>query len=184
MESNPALVLWTWNDTCNNDVLFLQNEVERLNQKSIANNMRICGLQVDIGVNGKVLLDLIINEVLKVACPATDWRPDNIKSARMIRNENRNSTPITVVTFRHDDDEFLVYKCVKGQFALVMILQRLKEGQTSYFYTGKLMVREPQSDQPGERACRKASRKLQGTTSSQDVAGGNHFVSVDDMDVQ
>lgn len=157
-------------------VSFLQKEVERLNQKSISNNMRIFGLRFDSNTDDGGLINLVINKVLKVACPSFRWSPDDIKAVRVVRQGSQHQAPIVIITFRHDDDKLQVYRG-RTELRKVSIrvgddltysqrqeLRQLKlsEGKTGYFYKGQLKIRDNSlSDNvPNEREVRRAVRKV------------------------
>ena len=61
----------------------LKAEVEQLNKKSIANNMRVFGLALDENTSDDGLKGVVIDKVLKVACPKEQWVRDDIKSVRV-----------------------------------------------------------------------------------------------------
>lgn len=87
----------------------LKQDIDRLKKKSISNNTRIFGLKVDKDLNVPGIIKLVIKNVLKVACPSTDWVPDDIKSVKVMEKNSQNGTPIVIITFRHDADKFCFY---------------------------------------------------------------------------
>lgn len=162
-------------------IKFLQNDMVQLQQKNLANNMRIFGLEVDSNASYKQLVKLIIDKVLKVAAPDIDWVPDDIKTAKVLGNGRQGLPPIILLIFRHDDDKFRIYNgrvelrsyAIRvGDDLTYYQRQQLKtlktqNGKTGYFYRGKLYVRgDVQADSSNNRVFRKATRKVQQDTTT------------------
>lgn len=192
-------VEWVSNclDQQSDTVSFLQKEVERLNQKNISNNMRIFGLRFDSNLDRGGLVRLVIDKVLKVACPSFSWSSDDIKSVRVVRQGNQAQPPIVIVSFRHDDDKLNVYRG-RADLRKVSIrvgddltysqrqeLRQLKlsEGKTGYFYKGQLQVRAVSNDEPSQREFRRAVRKVP-DPSHQPQLNTDQVLVVDDLEVQ
>ena len=179
----------------------INEDIERLNIKSISNNMRVFGITLDPELNSDQRTDFIIKRVLKVACPDSEWYHDDIKAVRVIPSTDPTAPPLIIVTFRYDDDKFQVYK---GRDALRnikikvgddltykqrQVIKAMKQkGKTAYYYKGELCVRsdtlESESEQP--REFRRAFRKLTSTIDQNlELSEANTAeVTTTDMDIQ
>ena len=153
----------------------LNEDIERLNIKSISNNMRVFGTSFDPELNSDQRADYIIDNVLKVACPNSEWYRDDIKAVRLIPSSDPTATPLSIVTFRYDDDKFHVYQ---GRDELRKVSIRVgddltykqrqaikamkQKGKTAYYYKGELCVRSDtvESESEPTREFRRAVRKL------------------------
>ncbi|KAL4224315.1 hypothetical protein ACF0H5_017770 [Mactra antiquata] len=145
----------------NSDLLSnISQDVERLNVKSIANNMRIFGLSVPTDINYDGLVKLVIEKVLNIAVPGFKWHYDDIKNVRVISSRAaQNESPLVIVTFRFEDDKFRVFsgRDILRQCSIrvrddLTFNQRQKlkflkesEGKSGYFYKGKLCTRSNNS---------------------------------------
>jgi hypothetical protein len=145
-------IVGRYNDT----VSTLNEEVEQLNIKSISNNMRVFGLSVGNDSTYPDLVKLVIDKVLNIACPTFKWKPDDIKNIRIIPGSDTSISSLIIITFRHDDDKYQVFKgCdLLRKYSIRVgddltykqrqMLKKLKtnEGKSGYFFRGKLCVRE------------------------------------------
>lgn len=104
---------------------FLQKEVDQLQQRNLANNMRIFGLEVDTNASNKQLVKLVIDHVLKVAASDIDRSPDDIKIAKVVRSGRQGLPPIILITFRHDDDKFRIYNGRDELRTFVFVLETI-----------------------------------------------------------
>ena len=138
--------------------------------------MRVFGLQVGSTISYPDLLDMIMKNVLKVACPTFKWHSDDIKSIRVIQGTDSQNSSLVIVSFKFEEDKYRVFG---GRDLLRNVsirvgddltyhqrqtLKRLKanEGKTGYFFKGKLCIRENHpSSEPStgtERVYRQARR--------------------------
>ena len=167
----------------------LKTNIEHLNRRAIASNMRVFGLPLDEPTSGIDLKNAVINGVLKVACPSEKWVPDDIKNVRVFQS-NDSETPLVIVTFRHDDDKFRVYEgrdelrkksirvgddlTYEQRKTLIMVKSR---GQNGYYFRGELRIRPDNGtkDTGKQREFLTAARKLtkQGDQSSAETFGAN-----------
>ena len=94
--------------------------------KSISNNMRVFGLPVENVSTYPGLVNLVIEKVLKIACPSFIWKPDDIKNIRTIPGPDSNTNPLIIVTFRHDDNKFRVFKeeAIQLAYGMSVVLPR------------------------------------------------------------
>ena len=124
---------------------------------------------------------MILESVLKQACPAAKWEPDDRKSAYVIPVKDKSKPPLIIAKLRFDDDKFKIYKgrselrkygirvgddLTKTQRNTLKLLR--DKGKTGYYYKGKLYVRDDtesntnnsQSSAPTVREYRRGNRKL------------------------
>ncbi|KAL4221664.1 hypothetical protein ACF0H5_019921 [Mactra antiquata] len=152
----------------------LTEEVERLNIKSISNNMRVFGLSVENISTYSDLVKYVLENVLKIACPTFKWSTDDITNIRTIPSSDPKNSPLVIVTFRYEDDKYRVFNgrdLLRKNLIRVgddltynqrQSLKRLKnnEGKIGYFYKGKLCVRNDNliSESSTDRVYRHARR--------------------------
>ncbi|KAH3869839.1 hypothetical protein DPMN_033010 [Dreissena polymorpha] len=91
-------------------IKFLQDNIESLNRKAIANNMRIFGWEIDPRLGEKEHKLKAISDILKIASPTTNWVPDDIKRSQVLNSTKDEYPPLTLLTFRFEDDKVWAYR--------------------------------------------------------------------------
>lgn len=153
----------------------LEEEVDFLDRESRKCNMRIFGLQQLTEESELELKQMIVDNVLKVACKGEDWATDDIANAYRVGKTNDKNEKLVIMKFRFDDDKTKVYKGreklrEKGVRVADDLTQRQRHllqltrdrGKIGYFYKGKLVVKDrpKNTDNTGkERVFLTASRK-------------------------
>ena len=153
----------------------LENDIDRLEMFSKSDTMRVFGLPELIGENDETIRQHVVDSVLKVACPHTEWERDDIKRAYRVGIATDDQPPITIVRLRYDDDKPKVFRGraklrdhgirVSNDLTVRQReeLKRLKlNGQKGYFYQGQLVVQSADSENENTRGrvFRSASRRL------------------------
>lgn len=186
----------------------IEERMEHLARQSIKPNMRIFNMPVGCEITQNSLKSTVVNRVLEVASPKDKWVTDDIKYARVVGEVKDGRCPLTVVTFRHKDDKYRIYKgrenlrrdnirvgddLTKKQRSS---LQRLKSnGQWGCYHRGKLIVVD-KSDQAsanartgdleGQRVKRSAVRKLTAAQvhATVDLTTGNTSMEINETDTE
>ena len=153
----------------------LENDIDRLEMFSKSDTMRVFGLPELIGENDETIRQHVVDSVLKVACPHTEWERDDIKRAYRVGIATDDQPPITIVRLRYDDYKPKVFRGraklrdhgirVSNDLTVRQReeLKRLKlNGQKGYFYQGQLVVQSADSENENTRGrvFRSASRRL------------------------
>ena len=96
------------NADCVNSV---EDRFEKMELKSKKSNMRIFGLNEMLNENDEGLLkENIIEKVLKVACPSTNWSENNLVEAFRIGEASPDQPKITIVKFAEFTDKVKMFK--------------------------------------------------------------------------
>ncbi|WAR04823.1 hypothetical protein MAR_020192, partial [Mya arenaria] len=110
-----------------------------------------------------------------VASPNDIWIADDLKYVKCIGDVKDGRQPLTVVTFRYDDDKYRIYKgrdelrkhnVRVGDDLTVKQRHQLKtlksKGKVGYFFRGELRTMDSKTDHAGktERAVKQARRML------------------------
>lgn len=153
--------------------------VDKMEAQMIKNNVRVFGMvNLDPSSNIKQLL---VDNVLKVACPDSDWSTNLIAEAFSVGKGNQNR--IVIAKFNNFSDKM---KLFRGRNELrekgiriaddLTTRQRVKlaklknSGQIGYFYRGELCVRENTPNQDGREMARSfvnAKRRFSNVNKSQ-----------------
>ena len=133
----------------------IQENIESLNRKAIASNMRIFGWHIDQRLDEKEHKSRAISDILKVASPTTNWVPDDIKRIQVLNSTKDGYPPLTILTFRFEDDKARAYRGreeLRKQGIRIgddltrtqrNTLSSLREhGKFGYFYEGQLHVKD------------------------------------------
>ncbi|KAH3825509.1 hypothetical protein DPMN_127386 [Dreissena polymorpha] len=72
--------------------------------------MRIFGWHIDQRHDEKEHKSRAISDILKVASPTTNWVPDDIKRIQILNSTNDDYPPLTILTFRFEDDKARAYR--------------------------------------------------------------------------
>jgi hypothetical protein len=134
----------------------LESGLDFLERYANREKMRIFGLKIDPESNLTSRKKFVIDNVLKVADDKICWRSDDIKHVQCFGQLTSDSTPLTIVHFRFEDDKAHVYagrsrlrdKGIRVGDDLTArqrrCLKELKEkGRHGYFYRGQLVELQP-----------------------------------------
>ncbi|KAL4240398.1 hypothetical protein ACF0H5_001189 [Mactra antiquata] len=158
----------------------LEDDIEKLNIKSIETSMRVFGLNSAANEDTTYLKSMIIDKVLNVSSPNTKWSSDDIMNVHMIKNSHTDSnkySPLYIVKFRFYEDKARVYGGREnlrkngirvGDDLTYKQRNKLKSlklmGKTAYYYKGELcyrpdrQVNEENFNDNGGRVFKKATR--------------------------
>ncbi|KAL4235162.1 hypothetical protein ACF0H5_006800 [Mactra antiquata] len=90
----------------------LEDDIEKLNIKSIENNMRVFGLNAAANEDTTYLESKIIDKGLNVSSPNAKWSSDDIMYVHIIKNSHTDSySSLYIVKFRFYEDKARVYGC-------------------------------------------------------------------------
>ncbi|MEW8547372.1 MAG: hypothetical protein AB2693_28010 [Candidatus Thiodiazotropha sp.] len=154
----------------------LEDDFDRLDARARSDTMRVFGLPVLHDETIENIRQHVIQNVLKVACPALNWESDDLKRVYRVGGGKDNQPPVLIVCFRYDDDKAKVFA---GREELrkhgirvsndLTLRQREKlkalksKGKIGYFYKGRLIERSTKvSDfETAGRVFRKANRRIE-----------------------
>lgn len=139
----------------------LEDKIDRLERESRKSTMRIFGLTETAGETSSDAKQVVIDNVLKVACSEEEWCLDDLQRAFRAGNADSSQPRMMIVTFRYSDDKFRIYsgreklreRGIRVSDDLTQRQrQQLKElkqkGYTGYFYKGQIHTRQ-QTSKPG-----------------------------------
>lgn len=163
------------NEQNSENLCVMEDMVDKLERETIKCNMRVFGLQ-EQETDGESLINLVVNNVLKVASPNDDWSSDYVSHAFRVGVRKGTTPRVVVVQF---EPFKLKRKVVQGRINLrakgikvsndFTTRQRAKlselkaNGEIVYFYRGELRVRETSNRNPTEgarRTCATAARRV------------------------
>ena len=158
-------------------VNIIEDRFEKMELQSIKCNMRIFGLdEISNEHDEFVLKQNVIDNVLNIASPTSNWSEYSITNAFRIGNSNQGQPKITIIKFANFTDKVNIFK---GRDTLrdsgirisddLTVKQRSKlselkiKGEVGYYQKGELKVRPKKDDNANNkpRVFVNATRRLQ-----------------------
>jgi len=183
----------------------VEEAIEDIDRQSRKCNVRIFGLVQKSGETHESLKELIIEKVLKKACPDESWQQEDVKCARRVGESNAGGEKLVIMTMSHDEDKVKLYQgranirpfgirvsddLTSGQRRRLATLR--ENGRLGYFYKGKLVERDSTKDklhqttrqEGADRVVRKARRQLDPHETTEAPVSSNeseNHIAMDDM---